>query len=245
MADSPKRTSIDSEQLISINEISPELEKALEHAIHNVQCWNNGLAEIGAKIDFRAIGEALQAGELAIDEALGAAVPITPATREERWEFLRRFSTDPKGLGLTEAEYWRMDSPEWLDRYEDWRRSRVRTVPVRLKVRPPYRTPDLKSSRERLELVDALTRELAAIKLDLRKFCTGNDLKRRHPDFVLWGHISDEELKEIASGTDFRPKAYASNLVLRRFGITSRETLRKDRRKLRKAQETQPKSPPT
>jgi hypothetical protein len=100
---------------------------------------------------------------------------------------------------------------------------------------PPRRTPNLQSSRERLQLVNILASELATIKYDLRRYCTAEDLKKKHPDFTLWDHISDGDLKELVDGVAFTPKAYAENLTLRKFGITSRETLKKDRKKLRKA----------
>ena len=103
----------------------------------------------------------------------------------------------------------------------------------------PRRTPDLKSSRERIELVAVLATELATIKQDLSGFCTAKSLKSKHPQFVLWSVISDSELEEIANGVSFVPKAYAENLTLRKSGLTSRETLRKDRRKLNKAQKAQ------
>ena len=45
--------------------------------------------------------------------------------------------------------------------------------------------------------------------------------------------LSDVEQKELLDG-DFRPKAYAASLVLRKFGLTSLETLRTDRKILRK-----------
>jgi hypothetical protein len=99
----------------------------------------------------------------------------------------------------------------------------------------PRRTPDLESSRKRLALVGALARELATIKQDVERFCTAEDLKQKHPQFILWEHIDKAELKELAEGAAFTPKAYAENLTLRKFGITSRETLKKDRKKLRRA----------
>jgi hypothetical protein len=100
----------------------------------------------------------------------------------------------------------------------------------------PRRTPDLQSSRQRLALLTALARELATIKQELGGYCTAEGLKHTHPEFVLWKHIDDVELKELVEGSPFTPKAYAERLTLRKFGITSRETLKKDRRKLRRSQ---------
>jgi hypothetical protein len=98
------------------------------------------------------------------------------------------------------------------------------------------RKPDIQSSRERLELLNILARELAILKGDLKGYNTVEGLKQKHPTFVLWAHIEAAELKELVDGEAFAPKAYAGNLVLRKFGLTSPETLKKDRQKLRKAQ---------
>ena len=100
----------------------------------------------------------------------------------------------------------------------------------------PRRTPDLKSSRERIELVTTLARELATLKPDLSRFSSAEGLKKKYPDFILWGHLQDAELKELVDGSAFKPKAYAETLTLRKFGLTSRDTLKKDRSKLRKAE---------
>jgi hypothetical protein len=85
---------------------------------------------------------------------------------------------------------------------------------------------------------------LATIKQELVVYCTAEGLKQKHPEFILWKHIDEAELRELADGIAFTPKAYAETLTLRKFGITSRETLKKDRKKLRKAQRNQP-SPPS
>jgi len=99
----------------------------------------------------------------------------------------------------------------------------------------PRRTPDLDSSRERLALVGTLARELAIIKQELKGYCTVDGLKRKHPKFTLWTLIEDSQIKALVDGEAFVPKAYAENLTLSKFGLTSRETLKKDRQKLRKA----------
>jgi hypothetical protein len=91
--------------------------------------------------------------------------------------------------------------------------------------------------------VSTLASELATIKHDLNGFCTAESLKKKHPEFVLWGCITDIEIKELVDGTAFTPKAWAENLTLRKFGLTSRETIKKDRKKLRQAQRVQPRKP--
>lgn len=99
----------------------------------------------------------------------------------------------------------------------------------------PRRTPDIQSSRARLALVETLARELALVKQETRKYCSVEGLKGKYPDFNLWTVIEHSQLRELVNGEAFVPKAYAENLVLAKFGLTSRETLKKDRRKLRKA----------
>jgi hypothetical protein len=100
----------------------------------------------------------------------------------------------------------------------------------------PVRMPDLKTSRTRITLQVLFTRELAIIKKRVQEsFCDAGMLKREYPDFEVWNQLSSSEIREIARGEDFRPKAYAGNIVLRMFGLTNLETLRKDRKKLKKA----------
>ena len=102
----------------------------------------------------------------------------------------------------------------------------------------PRRTPDLEVSRERLTLVDKLAQELAIVKREVKRYSTVDVLKRKHPTFTLWNHIDDSQIKALVDGEEFTPKAYAESLTLTKYGLTSRETLKKDRRKLRKAERT-------
>ena len=108
--------------------------------------------------------------------------------------------------------------------------------PVRPASSRSPRTPDLDTSRERLKLVGTFAYELATIKQDLKGYCTPDDLTRKYPTFLIWGHLEKAEIKELADGVPFIPRAYAENLTLRKYGITSRETLKKDRRKIRQSQ---------
>jgi hypothetical protein len=79
-----------------------------------------------------------------------------------------------------------------------------------------------------------LARELATIKKRTERFCDVPTLKREFPDFELWRHLSSTEIDELCGG-DFKPGAYADSIALRVFGVMSRETLKKDRSKLRRA----------
>jgi hypothetical protein len=85
-------------------------------------------------------------------------------------------------------------------------------------------------------LLRTLSSELATIKMDLKGFCEAAELKSKHAGFALWKHITEDELSELISGTPFAPRAFAENLVLRHYSLTSRESLKKDRQKLRKHQ---------
>jgi hypothetical protein len=99
----------------------------------------------------------------------------------------------------------------------------------------PRRTVDLKSIRERVELADALARELAIIKQETRAYCTVEGLKRKYPKFILWTVIEDSQIKDLTEGQAFSPRAYAENLMLAKYGLTSRETTKKYRQRLRQA----------
>jgi hypothetical protein len=94
-----------------------------------------------------------------------------------------------------------------------------------------FRTPDLETSKARLALQKQLRQELAAIHGAVKRYTTVEKLKERYPAFQLWTILSESEQRELLDG--FTPKAYADLLVLRQDGLTSRETLKKDRRKLR------------
>ena len=96
------------------------------------------------------------------------------------------------------------------------------------------RGPDIETSRKRIELEGRLTAELATIAQWAKKFTTARELRQRYPDFTLWNQLSDQEQKELLT-ISFKPKAYARTLVMRKSGITSPDTLKKDRQKLRRA----------
>lgn len=99
----------------------------------------------------------------------------------------------------------------------------------------PKRTPDLKRSRERIALYDRLAQELATIGQELTGCCSVEGLKGKFPRFTLWTLIEDCQIQEIVNGDPFKPKAYAASLTLAKFGLTSRDTLKKDRQKLKRA----------
>jgi hypothetical protein len=98
------------------------------------------------------------------------------------------------------------------------------------------RGPDLETSRKRIELWDKLASELATIFKQVRHHATVPMLKARYPGFEIWERLSESEQAELPAGR-FKPRAYAGHLVLRAYGLTSLEALRKDRQKLRKAGE--------
>jgi hypothetical protein len=96
------------------------------------------------------------------------------------------------------------------------------------------RGPNLEVSRERVKLWEKLSSELATIWDRTRGYTTVETLETSYPEFEIWGMISPADQRDLLNG-EFKPRIYAGHLVLRRYGLTSLETLRKDRQKLRKA----------
>jgi hypothetical protein len=68
--------------------------------------------------------ERLQSDMSAIENAVEDAVPLTSPSGEGLQQLILRFSTDPKGLGLSAQQFWTMMPYEWLDRYREWERAR-------------------------------------------------------------------------------------------------------------------------
>jgi hypothetical protein len=98
------------------------------------------------------------------------------------------------------------------------------------------RGPDLETSRERIALYNQLSRELAAVHREVKKYTSVERLKTKYPSYRLWEMLSEPEQRELLGG-EFKPRAYAQSLTLRQYGLTSPSTLKKDRKKLREAQE--------
>ena len=96
------------------------------------------------------------------------------------------------------------------------------------------RGPDLAISRERVGLEDRLREELATINATAAKYPTLDLVKKAFPDFGLWAILSPTEQKTLLS-EPFKPRAYARALVARKYGLTSTETIKKDRQKVRRA----------
>ena len=95
--------------------------------------------------------------------------------------------------------------------------------------------PSLRKSRERIALCETLTSELARVYKRTQRYCTVQQLKQEYPDFSLWSHITNHELKQMLSGEQLRPKDFAKHLTLRAYGLTSLEVLKKDRKNIREA----------
>jgi len=101
-------------------------------------------------------------------------------------------------------------------------------------------SPALRKSRERAKLCETLIDELRTIYRRSHRYCTVEQLKQDYPDFVLWSHINDHELRKLLSGDEFRPRDFAKHLTLRAYSLTSLDTLKDDRRKIRKAERDKP-----
>ena len=107
------------------------------------------------------------------------------------------------------------------------------------------RTPDLETSRERVALYEQLKRDLSTVQLWRNKNRRSPafdlaSLKQAYPDLVLWQHLeAPAEQRELLKDT-FNTGTYAWNIVRRVFGlsgeITSRAVLKKDRAKIRDAE---------
>jgi len=97
------------------------------------------------------------------------------------------------------------------------------------------RGPDLETSRTRVDLEDQLQRELATVFQRAERYTTVEKLKQKYPAFKLWTILSGPEQEELLT-EPLRPRAYARSLVMRQYGLSSRETLKRDRQKLRHAQ---------
>src|SRR5215469_17490864 len=102
-------------------------------------------------------------------------------------------------------------------------------------------TPTLRRSRERAKLCETLIDELKTIYRRSKRYCTVDQLKHEYPDFVLWSHIKDHELRRLLGGDEFRHRDFAKHLTLRAYNLTSLDTLKDDRRRIRKAERDKPK----
>ncbi len=118
---------------------------------------------------------------------------------------------------------------------EPQRPSDTNAIPFNLKGRRK-REPDLATSRERIDLLDQLAMELTVIYQQTKKHTTLNKLKNEFSEYKVWELLTNEEQKKLLDN-EFRPKQLARQLVLRKYGLTSVDTLRKDRQKLRRASE--------
>ena len=100
--------------------------------------------------------------------------------------------------------------------------------------KPRERGPNVEKIRERLDLEAKLTSEFGTIKERASKYAELRQLKRDFPDFALWVMLSEKEQEQLLK-EPFKPRAYALTLVMRKYGLTNRDTIRKSREKLPKA----------
>ena len=98
------------------------------------------------------------------------------------------------------------------------------------------RGPDYAKSRARVELEDTLRSELGKIKSRTAHHTSLDQLRKDFPAFELWKLLSPKEQQELLAD-EFKPRAYARTLVANKFGLTSLETIKKDRQKLRRNKE--------
>jgi hypothetical protein len=105
---------------------------------------------------------------------------------------------------------------------------------VRSEERQRQRGPDLATSQRRIELEDQLRTELATIKLRLDRYADLDRVKKEFPLFALWRVLSVAEQEDLIT-EEFKPRAFARVLTMREFGLSSPDTIKKDRQRLRKA----------
>jgi hypothetical protein len=98
------------------------------------------------------------------------------------------------------------------------------------------RGPNIKLSRERIDLEDRLRSELANIAAEVATYTTLDRLKTKFPEYQLWQILSVPQQKLLLTDK-FKPTAYARTLVTRQYGLTNNDTIKKDRQKLRRASE--------
>ena len=97
------------------------------------------------------------------------------------------------------------------------------------------RGPDYQRIQKRVDFEDKLVSELGMIQSKISVTASINLalLKREFPDFELWKLLSQQQQEELLT-EDFKPRMYARTLAMAKFGLTSRETIKKDRQRLRK-----------
>lgn len=138
MQDPPKRKLLDLKQEISID-LDPELLKAVEEIARNLETAWSAAGRAFEGLDANSFAECMQtllAEKAAMDAALDNAFPITIGA-DRRFDILREFSTDQRGLGLSDGEFMEvLNRGEWLARYRDWERSWVSRLLARQKGRP-------------------------------------------------------------------------------------------------------------
>jgi len=96
----------------------------------------------------------------------------------------------------------------------------------------------LEVSRARVETLKKLHGELAGIVLDVNQaaLTAPDELKPLNPDFELWSLVSPEDLwTRLISEKRFNVKEYAGILTCKKYNLTSPETLKKDRQRVRRA----------
>jgi hypothetical protein len=105
-------------------ELSAEIVKSLQGATVSLNSIRSALAPTEWAA-LAAVLEAEAARIAKVDEAMESAIPLTPRNSDEMIELLIRFSTDPKGLGLTAEQFGGLESgSQWLEHYHAWERTR-------------------------------------------------------------------------------------------------------------------------
>jgi len=111
--------------------------------------------------------------------------------------------------------------------FEDWRRA---TLLGSWSPKSPgcALLPVLGCQIRRGGTLQPLSWELTTISSALQcASCTPGSLKQKHPGFEIWNLLEDREVLELINGRRFKLKTCAESVGLRKFGLASRETLKR------------------
>jgi len=160
--------------------------------------------------------------------AIPALAPVSPVVMARKESDERLAAPKRKRRSIREMAFLGRLTPMAVS-------SRLAAEPQGLARPRRERGPDLRTSRERVALEDKLRAELGSLKDVIgKRYSTLADLKKEFPNFELWNLLSKAEQEELLT-EEFKPRAYARSLAMRKYGLTSSETIKKDRQKLRRA----------
>lgn len=223
---------------------NPEAVEQLQRSIQPIQAEIEALRTESNSI-LASIGSAERAAREIMVKCARQVPHVTPLLDRFREIYASRTAPDVLLLKLrqlvTEGRAALQSSPEGETSARPDDVIKTDAEAVQLSLGPTakrFRGPKIELHRERLALWKRLAEELATIWQETRKFATLDGLKRKYPDFQIWTLLAADAQRELLE-RKFNPKAYAGNLVLRKYGLKSLETLRRSREIVRAAEPKQ------